>query len=105
MGAKAWCGASPLRLNRPDSAPSPARGRLYLLGPLAVGVGDYFHQVTVGVVEIDAATAVQMIDLAGLGAPRIGVIPHALSANAGERRVELGVADEEGVMPRPELLA
>jgi hypothetical protein len=27
-------------------------------------VGDYFHHVTVGVVEIDAATAVQMIDLA-----------------------------------------
>src|SRR5204862_1303237 len=57
------------------------------------------------VVEIDAATAVQMIDLAGLGAPRIGVIPDALSANAGERRVELGVADKEGVMPRTKLFA
>ena len=55
-------------------------------------MGDYFHHVTVGVIEIDAATAVQMIDLAGLGAPRIGVIPDALRANAGERRVELGVA-------------
>jgi hypothetical protein len=46
-----------------------------------------------------------MIDLAGLGAPRIGVIPDALSADAGERRVELGVADKEGVMPWSELFA
>jgi hypothetical protein len=47
----------------------------------------------------------QMIDLAGLGAPRIGVIPDTLSADAGERRVKFGVADKEGVMPRPELFA
>ena len=90
---------------RPCGAPSLARGRSDLLGPVAVGVGDYFHHVTVGVVEIDAATAVQMIDLAGLGAPRIGVILDALGADAGERRVKFGVADKEGVMPRPELFA
>jgi hypothetical protein len=58
-------------------------------------VGDYFHHVTVGVVEIDAAAAVQMIDLAGLGPPRIGVILDALGADAGERRVKFGVADME----------
>ena len=68
-------------------------------------MGDYFHQVTAGIVKIDAATAVQMIDLAGLGAPRIGIIPDALSADAGERRVELGVADQERVMPRTKLFA
>src|SRR5580700_4190124 len=105
MGAKAWRGASPLSLNRPCSAPSPARGRSDLLGPVAVGVGDYFHHVTVGVVEIDAATAVQMIDLAGLGAPRIGVILDALGADAGERGGKFGVADKEGVVPRPEFFA
>jgi hypothetical protein len=55
-------------------------------------LGDYFHHVTVGVLEIEAATAVQMIDLARLGAPRIGVIADALSADAGECRVELGIA-------------
>src|SRR5580704_16104718 len=82
-----------------------ARGRSDLLGPVAVGVGDYFHHVTVGVVEIDAATAVQMIDLAGLGAPRIGVILDALGADAGERGVKFGVGDKEGVVPRPELFA
>src|SRR5271156_7213386 len=94
-----------VRRDRQCSAPSPARSRSDLLGPVAVGVGDYFHHVTVGVVEIDPATAVQMIDLAGLGAPRIGVIPDALSADAGERRVELGVADKERVMPRTKLFA
>src|ERR1700757_1842167 len=97
--------AAPERVWRPCGAPSPARGRSDLLRPVAVGVGDYLHHVTVGVVEIDAATAVQMIDLAGLGAPRIGVIPDALGADAGERRVELGVADKERVMPRSELFA
>src|SRR6516162_10402479 len=97
--------ATPERVRRPCGAPSPARGRSDLLGPVPVGVGDYFHHVTVGVLEIDAATAVQMIDLAGLGAPWIGVIPDALSADAGQRRVELGVADKERVMPRTKLFA
>jgi hypothetical protein len=32
-------------------------------------------------------------------------MPDALSADAGQRRVELGVADKEGVMPRPKLFA
>jgi hypothetical protein len=49
--------ATPERVRRPCDAPSPARGRSDLLGPVAVGVGDYLHNVTVGVVEIDAATA------------------------------------------------
>ena len=70
-----WC--------RACAAPSPTRGRSDLLRPVAVGVGDYLHHVTVGVVEIDAATAVQMIDLARLGTPRIGVITDAPSADAG----------------------
>jgi hypothetical protein len=56
------------------SARPPARGRLNLLGRVAVGLGDYLHQVAVGVVEIDAATTVQIIDLGGLGAPWIGAI-------------------------------
>jgi hypothetical protein len=79
------------------------RGRSDLLWAVAVGVGDYLHHVTIGVLEVDAATAVQMIDLAGLGTPRIGVIADAPSANAGERRVELGVADKERVMSRTKL--
>ena len=45
-----------------DSAPRQAvqlaRSRSDLLGSVAVGVGDYFHHVTVGVVEIDATAAV-----------------------------------------------
>src|SRR6516225_3437836 len=87
----------------PRGARSPTRGRSDLLGSVAVGVGDYLHHVTVGVVEIDTATAVQMIDLAKLGTPRIGVITDAPSADTGERRVKLAVADKEGVMSRTKL--
>ena len=76
----------------PGSAPATGREQSDLLWPIAVGVGDYLHHVTVGVFEIDAATAVQMIDLAGLGTPRIGVITDAPSADAGECRVKFGVA-------------
>src|SRR5215471_1968768 len=94
-----------MTVRRDKQCRAPARSRSDLLGPVAVGVRDYFHHVTVGVIEIDAATAVQMIDLAGLGSARIRVIPDALSANTGERRVELGVADKERVMPRTKLFA
>jgi hypothetical protein len=48
---------------------------------------------------------VQTIDFTGLGAAGVGVIPDALCADTGERRVELGLADKEGAMPRPELVA
>src|SRR5262249_46280961 len=44
-----------------------------------------------------------MIDLARFGTPRIGVIPDVPSADAGERCVELGVADKERVMSRTKL--
>src|ERR1700751_1088421 len=79
--------------DRLRSGPLLAHSRSGLLWPVAVRLGDYFHHVTVGVLEIEAATAVQMIDLARLGAPRIGVIADALSADAGECRVELGIAN------------
>jgi hypothetical protein len=59
-----------------------------LLGPVAVWPGNDLHQVAVGVFEIDAATTVQVVDLAGLGAPRIGIMLDAVSANAGERRIK-----------------
>ena len=58
--------AMTVRRDRQYNAPSLARSRSDLLGSVAVGVGDYFHHVTVRIVEINAATAVQMIDLAGL---------------------------------------
>src|ERR1700719_3011634 len=56
--------ATPERVRRPCGAPSPARGRSDLLGPVAVGVGDYFHHVPVGVVEIDAVMGPRRGDLA-----------------------------------------
>src|SRR6201987_331460 len=91
--------------DRLRSGPLLAHSRAGLLWPVAVRLGDYFPHVTVGVLEIEAATAVQMIDLARLGAPRIGVIADALSADAGECRVELGIANKQRVMPRTKLFA
>jgi hypothetical protein len=38
-------------------------------------------------------------------APQIGLVPDALSADAGKCPLELGNADKEGIMPRPELFA
>src|SRR5689334_17074418 len=70
--------------------------------PVAVGVGDDFHQVAARVVEIDPAAAVIVIDLAGLGPARIGVIAGTRGADAGKGGVKLGVADEKRVMPRAE---
>ncbi len=74
-----------------------------LLRHVPIGVGDQLHQVAVGVVEIDAAAAVVVVDFAGLRAARIGVVADALVADAGEGGVEFGVADQERVVHRPEI--
>src|SRR5215472_10119965 len=76
---------------RVDECPPRRSDRSALLRPVAVRVGDDFHQVTARIFEIDAAAAVQVIDLARFGAPRVGVIAGAVSADTDERRVELGV--------------
>src|SRR5215472_157674 len=88
---------------RRQSALTPKSQRSDLLRPITVRMSDDFHQVAAGIVEINTAPAVQVIDLARLGAARIGVVPGALGTDAGEGRIELGVADQEGVMPRAEL--
>jgi hypothetical protein len=62
VGAKACCGASPLSIGRAVRRRGRADDQV-CSGRSPVGVGDYFHQMTVGVVEIDAATAVQMIPI------------------------------------------
>src|SRR5215472_2047249 len=88
---------------RRQSALTPKSQRSDLLRPITVRMSDDFHQVAAGIVEINTAPAVQVIDLARLGAARIGVIPGALGADAGEGRIELGVADQESIVPRAEL--
>src|SRR5215472_7913841 len=88
---------------RRQSALTPKSQRSDLLRPITVRMSDDFHQVAAGIVEINTAPAVQVIDLARLGAARIGVVPGALGADAGEGRIELGVADQESIVPRAEL--
>jgi hypothetical protein len=56
------------------------------LGDWAVGLGDQFEQVAVGVVEIDAAAAVEVIDLARPLAAEIRIMCDAGGADAGECR-------------------
>lgn len=72
---------------------SPLRGR-------AVGLGDQFEQVAVGVVEIDAAAAIEVVDLARPLAAEVRVVRDAGGADARECGVELGFADQEGIMIR-----
>jgi hypothetical protein len=71
---------------------SPLRGR-------AVGLGDQFEQVAVGVVEIDAA-AIEVVDLTRPLAAEVRVVRDAGGVDARECGVELGFADQEGIMIR-----
>ena len=59
----------------------------------------------VRVVEIDAAAAVTLIDLAWPLTAWRRVVPDAAGADARERRVELRLADKERIVLRPEILA
>jgi hypothetical protein len=52
----------------------------------------------VGVVEIESAAAVVGVDLPWLGLGGIGPVVEAARRHAGEDRVELGIADEKGVV-------
>ena len=70
-----------------DGSPSGLRVRPPF-GGRAVGSGDELHQMTVGIVEIDAATIVKMIDLAAPGAVEVGVECDARTSDARERGVE-----------------
>ena len=56
--------------------------------------------MTVEILEIHAASAVVMIDLARLLARRIGPVGKLAFANPAENLVELGFADQKGVVLR-----
>src|SRR5262245_28530065 len=76
--------------------PSPAFGKAGDLhcGFFAVGMCDDLHAVTVRVVEIDAASAMVVVDPSWIVAERVGVERGADSAYAFEDRVELGLLDK-----------
>ena len=66
----------------------------------AVRAGDDFEEVTVGVLEVDTASAVVVIDLARLLPPGIGPAGKISIPNPAENLVEFGFADQKGVMLR-----
>ena len=69
------------------------------LGDRAVRSGDQFEQVAAWIVEINAAGAIEVVDLARPLAAKICVMRDTAGSHAGESGVELRFADQEGVMP------
>src|SRR5215469_9241027 len=98
-----------LMLAMPGRAPRPRDRALSGLsggppfGGRAVGAGDNFHQMAVGVVEIEAAAAVEVVDLAAPVAVEIGVECDAGLFDARQRRVEFLLSNEKGVVLSLEL--
>src|SRR5271166_1164937 len=83
------------RMRRAGSSP---------LGDRAVWAGDQLEQMPVRVVEIDAAAAIEVVDLAGPLASEIRVMLDAGGADTGECGVEFGVANQKGVVLRAKAL-
>ena len=67
--------------------------------------GHEFKHMAVEVAKIDAASAVPVVELAVVEAPRCAAIDELRLANAAEDGIELGIADVEGVVVALELLA
>src|SRR6266568_5097674 len=64
----------------------------------AVRTGDDLHQVPVRVGEVDAATAVVAVDLAGPGPAGVRPVRHVAPGDPPEDHVELVLADQERVV-------
>jgi hypothetical protein len=71
----------------------------------AIGLRDDLEQMAVGIMEVQAAAAIKMVNLAGAGEVKIRVEFDARLLNPLERHVKLHVADEERVMPRSNFAA
>lgn len=70
------------------------------MGARSAGVGEDFHEMAVGVVEVHAAAAEAVIDLVGVLAVGVGVEARTARADALEDRVELSIVDPERVVLR-----
>ena len=85
---------------------SPCKGfgaRGFRSAAATVWTSDDFEQMTIRVLEVHAAAAVAVIDLAGAGLSRIGPIRETPLEDAGKDRVEFGLADEESIVLRGDL--
>ena len=69
----------------------------------AVGSRDDFQQVAARILEVDAAPTVVTVDLPALVRAGSAQWMRPCSFNAGENLVELPLADQEGVVLRPDL--
>src|SRR5271163_5332932 len=90
--------------SRAPRAGKGMRGASSPLGDRAVWAGDQLEQMPVRVVEIDAAAAIEVVDLAGPLASEIRVMLDAGGADTGECGVEFGVANQKGVVLRAKAL-
>src|SRR5690349_2509587 len=75
------------------------------LATAAVGAGDDLEQVAVGVLEVQAAAPVPVVDLAAPAPAGIRPVGQVPFADPAERGVKLLLADQEGVMLRGDLPA
>jgi hypothetical protein len=74
------------------------RQRSRIPAAATVRPGNDLKEVTVGILEINAAPAIMMIDLARLRLPRVGPIGKLSFADPAEDLVELKFADQECVV-------
>src|SRR5262252_3066356 len=87
FGAKAGappCSPSTERRSGFPTSSSHSEPASSSLGDRAVGLGDQLHQMAVGIVEIDAAAAIEVVDLAQPLAAEVRVVLDAVGADAGE---------------------
>ena len=87
------CAATVSRCSRPGSAAG------------AVRPGDDLQVVTGGILEVDAAAAVVVVDLARTASPRVGPVLHAALADPAVDGVELVFGHQECVVLRTDVLA
>ena len=70
----------------------------------SVGPGDDLQVVPRRILEVDAAAAVVVVDLAGPAAPRIGPVLQTALADASVDRVELVLGHQERIVLRADVL-
>jgi len=80
----------------------PAKAETSHLRSRAIGLRYQFEQVTVGVIEIDATAAVEVINFARPLPHKVGVKHHAPVTEAGEPSLEFLLAYQEGAVMRLE---
>src|SRR3954464_14940920 len=69
----------------------------------AVGSRDRFEHMPVGILEVDPAAAIPLVNLVPLAATGVGPIGQVPFPNAREDLVEFGLGHQKGVMLRNDL--